>query len=233
MYKYIILIYFCLWSGTGIASAQPAGDIAPVNGQWQSTLDVVKTRLNALLDQNNQLTAQYQSLQAQEQDLLRMIAEQNKKNEDLKKFVQGRHGKTDQQIRIEELGDQIKARQVLLGPRQREANALRKKAGKWHKPSAPKVDREAAIEAALAAQTVHPDDPELDDLRKDLEAQKVQDPMPLDLSADIVQLDARNRQMREKVNNLRGGIALLKDKIGILDKKVNFRKKGESNGKNE
>ncbi len=39
---------------------------------------------------------------------------------------------------------------------------------------------------------------------------------------DIVQSDARNTQLREKINTLREDIALLRDQVGKLERRVNF-----------
>lgn len=323
-YKFTFLLLLSLCFASGSVSAQTMGEMPTANNaaQWQLTLDVVKAKLRTLMDQNNQLNAQYRSLQAQEQDLLRMVETQGKKNEDLREFLRERNGKTDQQARIEELENRLQARRAVLPALEKEAGALRKEAEAWQHtvdlktlrisdwqlrhntpgasvPVPPPSDSVAAI--------VPSGDLELDGLRQELEAQKTreadlenqlsswaqdaQDPQAgilrqkatflrkqkedllakvskqdtggrvnydlmmqqkaqleanirafearintlKDLKAagfspegqnkelvrEVVRVDARNTQMRQKVNNLREDIVILREQIAVLEKKMN------------
>ncbi len=78
--------------------------------QWQLTLDVIKSKVQTLVIENNRLQAQYRKLTDQAQKLQQSIDDQQNKNEQMDFFLKKRHGATDQQVRIEELTKMIKTK---------------------------------------------------------------------------------------------------------------------------
>ena len=78
--------------------------------QWQLTLDVIKSKAQNLMVENNGLQVEYRQLIGQVQELQQAIADQQYKNEQKSRFLKERRGQTDQQVRIEELTQSIKAK---------------------------------------------------------------------------------------------------------------------------
>ena len=78
--------------------------------QWQLTLDVIKSKAQTLVIENNGLQVEYRQLIEQLQKLQQSINDQQNKNEQMGRFLKERHGRTDQQVRIEELAQIIKTK---------------------------------------------------------------------------------------------------------------------------
>ena len=76
--------------------------------QWQLTLDVIKSKAQTLMVENNGLQVEYRQLIRQVQKLQRSIDDQQNKNDQMERFLNERHGQTDQQVRIEELTQVLK-----------------------------------------------------------------------------------------------------------------------------
>ncbi len=74
------------------------------------TLDVIKSKAQTLLVENNGFQVEYRKLTEQAQKLRQSIDEQQNKNEQMARFLKERHGRTDQQVRIEELTQIIKTK---------------------------------------------------------------------------------------------------------------------------
>ena len=74
------------------------------------TLDVIKSKAQTLMIENNGLEGQYQQLIGQVQKLRQSVDAQQYKNEQMNRFIKERHGRTDQQTRIEELAQIIKTK---------------------------------------------------------------------------------------------------------------------------
>src|SRR5690242_19469065 len=107
----VFLVYFVLCSLVP-AFAQIAAEPPSGTQQWQLTFDVIKAKVDALVRENARLTAEAQSLKAQEQKLYVTIGEQGQKNEAIRQFLKERKGRTDQQIRMEELAGQVKTKKA-------------------------------------------------------------------------------------------------------------------------
>ena len=78
--------------------------------QWQLTLDVIKSKAQTLKIENNGLQVEYRQLIGEVQKLRQSIYNQQNKNEQMERFIKERHGRTDQQVRIEELTQIIKTK---------------------------------------------------------------------------------------------------------------------------
>ena len=82
----------------------------PVPEQWQLTLDGIKSKAQALMIENNGLQNEYQQLTGQVQKLQQLIHDQQYKNDQMDHFLKERHGRTDQQLRIEGLTQMVKTK---------------------------------------------------------------------------------------------------------------------------
>ena len=103
----IILSLFC---GAAQVRAQEISGPSGVPDQWQLTLDVIKGKAQALLVQNNAIQAQHRQLAQQEQSLQQALKDQQNKREAMLLFLRERHGRTDQQVRLEELSQAVKTK---------------------------------------------------------------------------------------------------------------------------
>jgi|GEM_PF-3906285 len=207
------------------------------DGAWQSSLEVIKQRVQALIDKNNELTVQYQGSLQKERDLRHTIDEQSQKNEDIKRFLKERNGKTDEQVRLQELAAETRAKQAMVAPLQRQADSLRKERLKIAGP----VKEEPAEQASDAAAA--PDESELAGLRADLESQKAQEAAlekqlpanalkdPKVLAEEITQTGVYNKQARSRIKDMRQDVALMKEQVFTLETRMS--KKGGSNGKSK
>jgi chromosome segregation ATPase len=106
--KFIIILPL-LWWGFD-AHAQVPEEPSSMPEQWQLTLDVIKSKAQTLLIENNGLQLQYRQLTGQVQKLKQSIIDQQDKNEQMTRLIKERHGRTDQQMRIDELTQVIKAK---------------------------------------------------------------------------------------------------------------------------
>ena len=108
---YSLLFILCLvcparvWAQEGPADAVPA---AP-DAAWLLPLDTIKASSSQLMAQNTRLTVDYHALLEEIDQLNVSIEEQGRKNAALADFLKTRHGRSDQQVRIQELERQIKA----------------------------------------------------------------------------------------------------------------------------
>ena len=80
----------------------------PVSERWQLTLDMIKAKVQTLVIENNGLQVEYRKLTEQVQELQESMGAQQYRNEQMARFLKERHGRTDQQVRIEELTRTIK-----------------------------------------------------------------------------------------------------------------------------
>ncbi len=131
----IFILSFLCWSFDAGAQDQVPGQqfSSSVPSQWQMTLDEIKSKAQNLVIQNNGLQDEYQELMELAQKLQQAIADQQSKNEQMARFIQERHGQTDQQLRIGELTKNIrtKSQRVSVYVQQLE-NLNRKQAGLEH-----------------------------------------------------------------------------------------------------
>lgn len=87
-------------------------EISSVPEQWQLTLDVIKSKAQSLVVENNGLQAAYQKSSEEVQKLRQSIADTQNKNEEMDHLLKERHGRTDQDLRIEELTSIVKTKRA-------------------------------------------------------------------------------------------------------------------------
>jgi chromosome segregation ATPase len=95
--------------------AQVPEELSSMPETWQLTLDVIKSKAQTLMIENNGLQDEYRQLIGQEQNLQQSISDQEQKNEQMGRFIKERHGQTDQQARIADLTQSIKAKRQQAG----------------------------------------------------------------------------------------------------------------------
>ena len=108
--KSILILTFLCWGYS--AWAQMPGESSTMPEQWQLTLDVIKSRAQSLMVENNGLNLENQKLAGRMQELQQAIDEQKNKNEQMSQSLKERHNRTDQQLRIEELTQIIKTKKL-------------------------------------------------------------------------------------------------------------------------
>ncbi len=320
---FLVYFFFALLAGLGLSYAQEypgGGNVA----QWRLTFDVIKAKVAGLLEENNRLTQEKQSYDDSLKSISQEIDGQSSKNTSMQQLLNERRGKTDQQVRIEQLEAQLKLKKVQSAARQAKALEFKSQLEDLKRTVELKKLKVADLElhqnmpsaSNAVALRVASGDVELDALRKELEDQKAEEakledqlssmtkaahhpeiallkqkadflrkqkmellktqsqPLvtannaPIDrnvyytalqqktqleekirqfeikinalknmpsvkndwpaqkkkLVHQIVQNDARNHQLREKINSIREDIGLLKDQVASLEKKVNFSK---------
>ena len=111
---YSLLFILCL-----VCPARVGAQEAPADAAWLLTLDTIKARSSQLMAQNTRLTADYDMLLEDIDRLNASIEEQGRKNAALADFLKTRHGRSDQQVRIQELEKQIRDKKDELKRRQR------------------------------------------------------------------------------------------------------------------
>ena len=99
----------------------------PVPEQWQLTLDGIKSKAQALMIENNGLQNEYQQLTGQVQKLQQLIHDQQYKNDQMDHFLKERHGRTDQQLRIEGLTQMVKTKRQEARTFEEQLRSLKKK----------------------------------------------------------------------------------------------------------
>ena len=91
------------------------------------TLDGIKSRVQALVIENNRLQVEYHKLTGQRQQLQQSMDDQQNKNEQTARLLKERHGRTDQQVRIEVLTRSIKTKSQDLRALDKQLKNLKKK----------------------------------------------------------------------------------------------------------
>ena len=178
----IIMILGLLWCSAD-ARAQVASEPSSMPEQWQLTLDVIKAKAQTLLIKNNQIRAEYRKLIEQAQELKQTLKDQQDKNEAIRLLLNQRHGRTDQQVRLDDLQQTVKTKrqqarefqerlenlqkkQLDLG---REIQSQRRKAADIQRHQQDQKKETPAPEAVGAP------DGQLTDLRRQLEEEKKQE----------------------------------------------------------
>jgi hypothetical protein len=112
-FRLFIVILPFLWWGFDVRAQAP--EQIPMPEKWQLTLDVIKSKAQALGIKNNGLQVEYQELVEQAQKLQQSIDDQQYKNEQMSRFLKEQHGRTEQQVRIKELTQSIKTKSQEAG----------------------------------------------------------------------------------------------------------------------
>lgn len=238
----------------------------PVPEQWQLTLDVIKSKAQTLVVKNNGLQVEYRQLIGRSQDLQRSISEQQNKNEQMGRFLQERHGRTDQQLRIEELTQNIKVKKQQARAYDEQLENLKRKQSSQERKAKTQpqsddqlvrlrkqLEDESKQEVLLgnelgALRSPQPQAGSYDQLKKkkeeleadiyayesrmeELKRSSLVEPWPVKkkkLVHEMVLIDARNNQMRDKIKVLREDIDVLKDQAAKLERRVDFAQDKDS-----
>lgn len=123
--KFIIILPFLC--GAIDARAQVPEAPSSVPQQWQLTLDGIKAKAQGLMVENSGLKVEYRQLTAQVQRLQQSIEDQQYKNDQMDRLLKERHGRTDQQVRIEELKQGIKTKKQGVRILEEHLGSLQKK----------------------------------------------------------------------------------------------------------
>jgi len=82
--------------------------------QWQLTLDVIKSKAQSLEIENNGLEGEYHQLISEVQKLEQAIYDQQSKNDQIESYIKDRHGRSDQQMHLDELTQVLHVKQLKL-----------------------------------------------------------------------------------------------------------------------
>jgi len=209
--NHFIIIFALLWGGVD-ACAQLPEELSSRPEQWQLTLDTIKSKAHKLLLENNGLQAQYHELASQEQHLLQLIYDQQDNIDQLNRFIKERHGRTSQQMRIEELTEIIKIKKQKVKILEEQFENLQIKQSILERQIQTLNDTISNLEAH------RPSSPQVDDqltmLRKQLEDQLRQEVIlknetialknggnGQNLNLNVV--NAQNRQLQARLDALR------------------------------
>lgn len=175
----------------------------PGTAVWLLTLETIKTKVQDLMERNTQLTGEYTALNQDVEQLNASVTEKTNKNAALSAFLKDRHGRSDQQLHLEELTAQIKDKKALLVDLQRETDNLKRQATALERTVNIKQLKISEMElkqntqaAALPAPVIPAMDP-LDSLRKELEAEKTKE---VQLENELAQLSNAPKAVAEEAS---------------------------------
>lgn len=109
--RYFLIILPLLCASMAFAQ-MPEEETVSSPDQWQLTLDVIKSKAQSLMVENNGLEDQYHQLISQLQQLEQAIIDQQYKNDQIERFVKDRHGRSDQQMQLDELTQVLRAKKL-------------------------------------------------------------------------------------------------------------------------
>ncbi len=182
-YVFVLLLpLICL---LGEARAQLSAGPSSMPEQWQLTLDVIKAKAQSLGVENDGLKDEYQQLVEKADELRQAIDQQRDKNAQSAAILQERHGQTDQDLRIIELNESIRAKNQRLKDYALQLRDLRRRRSESeHKVQAIKyavrgrelvrLNQKEQIDA-LPGQRGDDPDPQLGQLRQQLEDESTQE----------------------------------------------------------
>ena len=198
-WKFIIILFF-LWWAFDVKAQVPQGP-SSLPEQWQLTLDVVKSKVQTLVIENNGLQVEYRKLIEQSQKLQQSINAQQYKNEQMARFLKERHGRTDQQVRINELPQIIKTKS-------QEARTYDEQLGNL------KRNRQKA----KSSQNIQPQvDDQLVQLRKQLEDESTQEVLlKNELSTPLLQNARMYDQLKRRKEQLETSIYVYESRMEEL-----------------
>ncbi len=93
------------------SASHAAGPNAP---EWILTLDVIKAKTEALMGKNSKLMAEREALIREYKEKQETIRSWQAKNQDLREFLKKRHGRSNEEMKVDELAEQIKAKKEQL-----------------------------------------------------------------------------------------------------------------------
>lgn len=152
---YSLLFILCLVCPARVGAQEAPADAVPAgdSAAWLLTLETIKARSSQLMAQNARLTADHHMLLEDISQLNASIEEQGRKNAALADFLKTRHGRSDQQVRIQELEKQIKAKRDGLKASRRGASKPENELDRLRQELKVEKANEAKLEADLRRQT--------------------------------------------------------------------------------
>jgi len=218
--SHLITILALLWGGID-ACAQMPQELSSRPEQWQLTLDTIKSKAQQLMVEYNGLQNQYHQLISEQQRLRQLIFNQQFKNDEISRFIKERHGRTDQQLRIEELKQIINAKKIKIKTMEEQYKNLQSKASKLEKKIELLNDMMVALKLHQQAEnpkiqnsSYTPAGDSLASLRKQLEdANRQEILLSNELQAlrrggrmqnmNVADINAQNSQLEARLNILR------------------------------
>lgn len=203
---------------------------------WQLTLDVIKAKAEALLQKNNDMMAQRDALLKQYNQEQKIIETLKKNNEEIRQFLKERHGRSDEQFKMDEIEAQIHQRKALLKETQDRLVQLNQVSeGLDQKIQLKKLrisdiqidqkkqDLQLSMQQALKEKDASKDDDELIALKKKLHEQKEQEAV-LEKQGDQAQLGMFKEPVQvstEEINALEEKQDNLRHQKDDLQKRLN------------
>ena len=109
------MLPFVLWQGFALAQGLPVSQDPAINTpQWQLTLDVIKAKAQVLIESNNKLMEEHNYLVEEKKKLKQGMSDWQTKNESLRQSLKERHGRSDQQVHMDDMTEQMKAKKLEL-----------------------------------------------------------------------------------------------------------------------
>ncbi len=115
-----------LWWAADAGAQAPCG-FSSGQEQWQLTLDAIKAKAQTLLIENNAIQGQSRQLIDEEQKLRQAIKNEQDKNEAMRLFLNQRHGRTDEQMQLEQLKQAIRTKRQQARISEGESAKLKRK----------------------------------------------------------------------------------------------------------
>ncbi len=211
------------------AHAQDAGQ-----STWMLSLDVIKSKAEQLVVINRQLVAENNDIAKGLTKLQAAVQDSLAKNKKLSDFLAQRHGRTDQQMEIEDLQAKINLRKQAMLANQQQVedraqdvvNLNRKVAIKKLRISEWELQKKAKeVEMSYTTMITTSDVPTDDDLkklRKDIESHKT---VEAELEAKINELTKSKTTNSLDATSLRADNIQLQQQLDTLTKEINFREK--------
>lgn len=109
---------------TSTSTDQVSPEPSPNTPEWQLTLDVIRAKSDTLVDKNNKLVAHRDAMAARYTQLETSITELKANNDELRQFLKDRHGRSDEQIHLEEIASQVKFKEAQVKEIQKELTNL-------------------------------------------------------------------------------------------------------------
>ncbi len=251
MVKFRIIILAATLFWTFEVKAQVPEEFATPD-QWQLTLDVIKAKAQRLVVKNNGLLLEHKGLTEQVQELQRAIDAEQSRIDQWSKFLKQRHGRTDQQLLIEQYLQTMKAKKEQSRDLDGQWRALSRRQGtgddlsQWRRQLEYENSQEALLQDELkelkAGNTRQANARRYEELnmrKEKLEASindyvsrmdelKRSSLLAVSWPAQrkqmvhaMVETDASNNHLRDKIGVLRQDVKVLKEEVAALERQLN------------
>src|ERR1700733_10240147 len=103
-----IILTVISWSFDARAQVPQEMSSSSMPEAWQLTLDVIKSKAQSLVIENNGLQIENHRLVEEARSLAQSIVDLKYRNDQISHLIKVRHGRTDQEMRVDELTQTIK-----------------------------------------------------------------------------------------------------------------------------